>query len=601
MSTVNGHAKAWWKEAIVYQIYPSSFYDSNGDGIGDLQGIISKLDYLKDLGVDVIWVCPIYQSPQIDMGYDISDYENIHPPYGTVKDVELLIKEAHLRGMKLMLDLVINHTSDQHAWFKESRSSRTNPKSDWYIWQPARRCPTTNARLPPNNWRSCFGNGSVWEWDETRQEYYLHLYAVQMPDLNWENEECRKAIYKSAIESWLEKGVDGFRVDLVNLYSKLPGFPDAPIIDPSAEYQLDPTMYANGPRIHEFIAEINAILAKYGAITVGELPATPDTAKVLEYVRASRKQLSMVFQFDIVEMNIDLTDHFNITLPTHTLGELRTEVAKVQQLIQGTDGWNTVFLENHDLARSVSRFTSDAKEHREQAAKLLALLQACLTGTQYVYQGQEIGSVNAPKESYPLENYLDIDTVLYLKQTKEKYGDDPAAWERAFVGLQHLARDHARIPIAWDGDAPYGGFSAVTGGEAREPWMKPHPLAAEINVKSQVNQPGSVYSFWRDVIHFRKSNADLFVYGNYETVRPEDEHILTFLKKVGEPVQDMALVVFNFTAVERRWSALDAVEVGLDPGRKIQLSFMMGTHQGKNDGFSLAPFEGRVYRIKWDV
>lgn len=597
MPTINGHVTTWWKEAVVYQIYPASFCDSNGDGIGDLQGIVSKLDYLKDLGADVIWVCPIFQSPQVDMGYDISDYEKIHAPYGTVQDVEILIAQAHSRGIKLMLDLVINHTSDQHAWFKESRSSRTNDKADWYIWRPARQCPTTNKRLPPNNWRSCFGTGSAWQWDDTRQEYYLHLYAAEMPDLNWENEACRKEIYESAIESWLRKGVDGFRIDVVNLFSKIPGLPDAPIIDPDAEYQLDPSMYCNGPRIHEFIGEINSIMAKYNAITVGELPTTPDPDKVLDYVRASRNQLSMVFQFDVVEVNLDAYDRFDITLPTHTLSQFKSAVASTQQLIQGTDGWATVFLENHDLPRSVSRFADDSEAYREQGAKLLALLQACLTGTEYVYQGQEIGCINAPKDEYPLENYLDLNTTSYLDRIKTTYGNDPVRLEKARVALQHLARDHARIPIAWDGDAKYGGFSIPSDGNVQEPWMKPHPLANKINVKSQTNDPHGVYSLWKKVLRFRKENASLCVYGDYKSLHPSDEHFMMFVKQVKEPFLDNLLVILNFTSSNMQWRVPDAAEVGLASNAKVNLTFMIGTQQDEGPDLTLKPFEGRAYRI----
>ncbi|KAL2255051.1 hypothetical protein VTK26DRAFT_4248 [Humicola hyalothermophila] len=299
--TVSAHEEQWWKEAVVYQIYPASFCDSNGDGIGDLPGITSKLDYIASLGADVIWICPMYDSPQVDMGYDISNYENVYGPYGTLEDMLVLIRETHARGMRIMLDLVINHTSDQHAWFKESRSSKDNRKRDWYIWRSAKYTPT-GERLPPNNWRSNFGGGSVWEWDEATQEYYLHLFAKEQPDLNWENPETRKAIYASAIEFWLERGVDGFRVDTVNMYSKPPGMPDAPVVDPSTPYQPAGLVYCNGPRMHEYLGEINAILARYGAITVGELPCTPDTTRVLRYVSAKARQLNMVFQFDIVDL-----------------------------------------------------------------------------------------------------------------------------------------------------------------------------------------------------------------------------------------------------------------------------------------------------------
>ncbi|KAF4989514.1 hypothetical protein FDECE_14680 [Fusarium decemcellulare] len=598
MTSVNGHLKAWWKEAIIYQIYPASFCDSNGDGIGDLPGIVSKLDYLKELGIDVVWICPIYDSPQVDLGYDISNYEDIYPPYGSLQDMQLLIDGVHARGMKIMLDLVINHTSDQHAWFKESRSSRTNLKSDWYIWRPPRFCPTTNTRLAPNNWRSCFGTGSAWQWNEVRQEYYLHLYAKEMPDLNWENEECRKAIFESAMETWLKKGIDGFRVDTVNLYSKRPGLPDAPIIDPASDYQFDLTVYCNGPRIHEFIGEMNAVLSRYSPITVGELPATPDPSKVLEFVRASRKQLSMVFQFDVVELDSNVSDRFDVTFPSFTLSQFKAAVAKTQRLIEGTDGWTTVFLESHDLARRVSRFAGDDSKHREHSAKMLALMQVCLTGTQFIFQGQEIGCVNAPKDSYPVENYVDINSVLYLQSIKEKHGDDALRLDKAFTGLQHLARDHARIPMLWDGDSQFGGFSDPANGNITEPWMKPHPLAKDINVKSQVKDPDSVYSFWRRALRFRKENSDLCVYANYKSLQPDDEDTMMFAKDMSQHAQDIALVILNFTTMQKEWYVPEAAELGMEPNTAINLDLVMSTYGGERKAHSLAPLEGRVYRVE---
>jgi oligo-1,6-glucosidase len=286
--------RKWWKEGVVYQIYPASYKDSNGDGIGDIPGIISKLDYIQSVGVDIVWICPMYGSPQVDMGYDISDYEAVYPPYGTIQDMELLIAETHRRGMRIILDLVINHTSDQHKWFQESRSSKTNPKRDWYIWRPARY--VNGVRKPPNNWRGNFG-GSVWQWDEQSQEYYLHLFCPEQPDLNWENEETRRAIYKSAMIFWLDKGVDGFRVDTVNMYSKGTVMADAPVTDPNNEWQFAGYQYCNGPRMHEFLREMNEILVRYDAMTVGECPHTHDPAHVLRYVGAAQKQLNMVFQF----------------------------------------------------------------------------------------------------------------------------------------------------------------------------------------------------------------------------------------------------------------------------------------------------------------
>ena len=256
----------WWKDSIVYQIYPASFMDSNNDGVGDIPGITSKLDYIQSLGVNVIWVCPMYDSPQVDMGYDISDYQKVYPPYGTVADMEYLIEQCHARGMRILLDLVVNHTSDKHRWFKESSSSKHNPKRDWYIWKPAKYDHQGN-RVPPNNWRSKFGGGSVWQWHEPTQEFYLHLFAVQQPDLNWDNEETRKAIYAEAVTFWLEKGVDGFRVDTVNMYSKPTGYEDAPIADHGAAYQEAGFVYCNGPRMREFLCEINSVLARYDAMS----------------------------------------------------------------------------------------------------------------------------------------------------------------------------------------------------------------------------------------------------------------------------------------------------------------------------------------------
>ena len=284
--------RPWWKDGVVYQIYPASFKDSNGDGVGDIPGITQSLDYIKSLGVDIIWICPMYKSPQVDMGYDISNYEEVYAPYGTVADMEELISQCHDRGMRILLDLFINHTSDQHQWFKESRTSRNSPKRDWYIWRPAKH-DQAGTRCPPNNWRSNFG-GSAWEWDQHTEEYYLHLFCPEQPDINFEKEATRKALYASSMTFWLERGVDGFRVDTVNMYSKPPDYPDAPITDVGAEWQEAGEVYCNGPRMREYLGEMNAILARYDAMSVGECPHTPDPARVLEYVSAKERQLNMV-------------------------------------------------------------------------------------------------------------------------------------------------------------------------------------------------------------------------------------------------------------------------------------------------------------------
>jgi alpha-glucosidase len=591
--TVLSREKKWWKEAIIYQIYPASFCDSNGDGIGDLPGITSKLDYLATLGINVLWVCPMYDSPQVDMGYDISNYEDVYRPYGTVEDMEVLIRETHARGMRIMLDLVINHTSDQHAWFKESRLSKDNPKRDWYIWRPAKLSPT-GERLPPNNWRCNFGGGSAWQWDELTGEYYLHLFATEQPDLNWENPVTRRAIYASSMEFWLDRGVDGFRVDTVNMYSKPDALQDAPVIDPKAPFQPAGLLYCNGPRMHEFLSEMNSILARYGAITVGELPHTPDLDKVLQYVSAEAKQLDMVFQFDVVDTGFGKTHKYETTPRNYTLPDFKAAVARTQELIRGSDGWTTVFIENHDQARSVSRFTDDRPEYRVLGAKMLALMEACLSGTQYVYQGQEIGCVNVPKETYPVENYLDIETILFLEMTRELHGaDNKEELDKAFSALQYLARDHSRVPMAWNGKAKFGGFSEAAeraGLEVKEPWMKPHPLAGEINVASQLDDAESVLAFWRKVLRFRKEHADLLIYGDYRGLRPQDKDVFLFVKEhVGGG--DKVVVLLNFTADERTVEMPSTEELGMQIGELVPI---MSTHRGKTRESVLAPFEGRV-------
>ncbi|KAJ9132590.1 Alpha amylase [Pleurostoma richardsiae] len=396
--------KTWWKEAIVYQIYPASFFDSDGDGVGDIPGIISKLDYLQGLGVNVLWLSPIYKSPQVDMGYDVSDYRDIHTPYGTLSDVDHLIAELHNRRMKLLMDLVVNHTSDQHAWFKQSRSSKTDPKRDWYIWRSPRR-DESGQRLPPNNWSSIFG-GSAWQYDAVTDSYYLHLFAAEQPDLNFENPAVREAVH-SDMRFWLDRGIDGFRMDSVNLLSKAPGLPDASVSCVGAPYQPAFKHFVNGPRIHEWLGEMNdKVLSNYDLMTVGELPMTPDPKDVLKFVASGRKELNMVFQTDLVDLGFGHEGKF---FPYHwKLPELKRIVNKWQTLLAAQDGWNAVFLENHDNGRSVSRFASDAPRYRLVSAKMLAMLLGTLGGTLYLYQGQEIGMKNAP-EDWGLEDYIDLE------------------------------------------------------------------------------------------------------------------------------------------------------------------------------------------------
>ncbi|KAG0645308.1 Alpha-glucosidase [Hyphodiscus hymeniophilus] len=569
--------RVWWKDGTVYQIYPASYKDSTGDGLGDIPGIISKIDYIKDLGVDIVWLSPMYESPQYDMGYDISNYEAVHAPYGTVADVEALISDCHSRGIRLILDLVINHTSDQHAWFKESRTSKMNAKRDWYIWRPA-RYGAEGRRMPPNNWRSFF-SGSAWQWDEETQEYYLHLFAEQQPDLNWENPVTRKAIYDSAIEFWLKKGVDGFRVDTVNMYSKPPGLPDAPISDPGVFEQPASMLFCNGPRMHEFLREMNQlVLNKYDTMTVGELPHTPDTAHVLRYIGSNDRQLDMVFQFDIVDLGQGKTNKYQFE--GYALSDLKAVVEKWQSFIAGTDAWTTAFCENHDQGRSVSRYASDLPQWRERSAKMLALMMCAMTGTLFVYQGQEIGMINAPKD-WSIEDYKDIESINYYNSAVARSGNDPAVRDHVMKSIQILGRDHARLPMQWDATA-YSGFTTNKNGA----WMRTHDEYKSINVASQLNKSDSVLNFWKKMLSLRKEYKDLFIHGSFKGFDMTNEKTFVFAKAFGK---DKAIVVCNFTAEEQKFER---------PGVNGKFELLISNVEGVDGTESvLKGYEGRVYLV----
>ncbi|KAK4167695.1 alpha-glucosidase [Cladorrhinum sp. PSN259] len=581
----------WWKDAVCYQIYPASFKDSNGDGLGDIPGILSKVDYLKDLGVDVIWVSPMFDSPQVDMGYDISNYESVYPPYGTVKDMEDLIGAIHSRGMKIILDLVINHTSDQHAWFQESRSSKTNPKRNWYVWKPPRYAPD-GTRLPPTNWRSYF-SGSTWEYDDLTGEYYLHLFAKEQPDLNWENEETRKAIYDSAMRFWLDKGVDGFRVDTVNMYSKDLSFKDAPIVDAQSYVQPAWDNWANGPRMHEFLREINRdVLDKYDRdlVMVGELPHTNDPKRVLDYVGSGDKQLSMVFQFDIVDIGQGKEQKYHFE--EWKLPLLKGVVGKWQEFIEGSDGWTTAFCENHDQGRSISRYASDSPEHRVHSGKMLSLLMSSLTGTLFIYQGQEIGMINVPK-TWGIDSYQDIESINFYHTWAKQTNNDPAELEYIMKGLQILSRDNARIPMQWD-SSDFAGFST------KKPWARVHDLYKEINVQQQQKDRNSVLGFWKRMIKLRKEFREVLVYGDFAGFNMDDEKTFIFGKKDPVDGSRRALVACNFTGEDQ--------EIELPGGEYGNVKFLVGSYEDaeeeergvvSGDGSTrkrvLRPWEGRLY------
>ncbi|KAI9897888.1 hypothetical protein N3K66_007744 [Trichothecium roseum] len=529
----------WWKEAVFYQVYPASFKDSNGDGWGDLPGLISEIGHLEDLGCDCIWVSPVFESPQNDMGYDVSDYQKIYEPYGTIEHVDTLVREAHRRGMKVILDLVVNHTSDQHPWFKESRSSRDNPKRDWYIWKPARQDEQGN-RKPPTNWRGYFAL-PTWTWDEHTQEYYLHLYGRDQPDLNWENEDCRNAIYEETMVFWLERGVDGFRIDTVNKYSKRQDFVDVPISDPTQESQSAPEMWCNGPRIHEFISEMaRKALAPYSAVSVGELSNTPLPSQVVPYVSAAAKELDMVFEFSTIRLGQGNILGGKYVYQPFPLSKLKSMTETWQRFTEGTDAWHTVFDENHDNGRSVSRFgDTSTPELWLASAKTLALWQATLTGTLFLYQGQEIGMTNMPA-SWSVDEYKDIEARNFYAEAVAS--GDKAQVEKVLHGLRLLARDHSRIPFQWD-DSPYAGFTSA---EAT-PWMRVHDDYPSINVARQRDDPHSVLSFYKDVLKLRKAHRDVFVYGTFRLLDPEDEEVFSYVKEDPAGTGKKAVVVLNMS------------------------------------------------------
>jgi oligo-1,6-glucosidase len=560
----------------VQQIYPASYKDSNHDGLGDISGIVSKLDYIACLGVDAIWVSPMYDSPQHDMGYDIRNYEEVYKPYGTVVDMEQLLHKAHELGMRVLLDLVINHTSHEHAWFKESRSSKDSPKRDWYIWRPPRK-DAKGERIAPNNWRSNF-NTPAWTFDEATGEYYLHLFTPEQPDLNWENEDCRNALYDSAMHFWLKKGVDGFRIDTCNMYSKSQ-LEDADITDPNSFTQPAHDVYCNGPRMHEFLREMNEkVLDKYGAITVGELPNTPDPAHVLRYVSESARQLNMVFQFDVVDLGMGAAQRFDHS--PHELSDMKKAVTKWQQFIAGTDGWTTAFCENHDQGRSVSRYTSDHPQFRQAAAKMLATMLGTMTGTLFIYQGQEIGMINAPPGWEIEAEYKDIDSRNYYQLMKERYGDDEEMMKTAIKGLHVLARDHARLPMQWD-DTPHAGFTR----EDVVPWMRAHDAYPHINVEEQEKDSDSVLSHWKKMLSLRKQHREVFIHGEFVAHDIDNEQTFVYSKHFGEKA---AVVVLNFTAEKQSF------KIPVEFGGEMRL---VHANTGIGEGEMLVPYEARIYLV----
>lgn len=511
--------KRWWKESVVYQIYPRSFCDSNGDGIGDLNGITGKLDYLKELGVDVIWLSPVYKSPNDDNGYDISDYQAIMDEFGTMEDFDRMLATAHEKGIKIMMDLVVNHTSDEHKWFIESRKSTDNPYRDYYIWRPAKE----DGSLP-NNWGSCF-SGPAWEYDKTTDMYFLHLFSKKQPDLNWDNPTVRQEVF-DMMNWWLKKGVDGFRMDVISLISKEPGLPDKePGINGYATFNVS----ANGPHVHEYLQEMRQkALNNADTITVGECSGvTLEEAK--KYARSDEKELNMVFQFEHMDVDSD-EKAGKWTTRKMDLRNLKKILTRWQKGLQDI-AWNSLYWENHDQPRSVSRFGNDSDEYREISAKMLATCVHMMQGTPYVYQGEELGMTNCPFNT--LDNFRDLESINAFHELTEQ---GKMTEEDMMAAISYKGRDNARTPMQWDNSA-YAGFSTA------KPWIMVNPNYTKINARDQVNREDSVFKYYQKLIKLRHE-SELIVYGTYDLILDDDKDIYAYIRTLGD---EKLIVYCNFS------------------------------------------------------
>ena len=516
--------KRWWKESVVYQIYPRSFCDSNGDGIGDLNGITGKLDYLKELGIDVIWLSPVYKSPNDDNGYDISDYQAIMDEFGTMEDFDRMLATAHEKGIKIMMDLVVNHTSDEHKWFIESRKSTDNPYRDYYIWRPAKE----DGSLP-NNWGSCF-SGPAWEYDKTTDMYFLHLFSKKQPDLNWDNPAVRQDVF-DMMNWWLKKGVDGFRMDVISLISKEPGLPDKePGINGYATFNVS----ANGPHVHEYLQEMRQkALNNADTITVGECSGvTLEEAK--KYARSDEKELNMVFQFEHMDVDSD-EKAGKWTTRKMDLRDLKEILTRWQKGLQDI-AWNSLYWENHDQPRSVSRFGNDSDEYREISAKMLATCIHMMQGTPYVYQGEELGMTNCPFNT--LDNFRDLESINAFHELTEQ---GKMTEENMMAAIGYKGRDNARTPMQWD-DSAYAGFSTAN------PWIMVNPNYTKINAKDQVNREDSVFKYYQKLIKLRHE-SELIVYGTYDLILDDDKDIYAYIRTLGD---EKLIVYCNFSENTRK-------------------------------------------------
>lgn len=554
--------KTWWKESVVYQIYPRSFMDSNGDGIGDIKGITEKLDYLKELGIDVIWLSPVYQSPNDDNGYDISDYQAIMEEFGTMEDFDAMLARAHELGIRIMMDLVVNHTSDEHAWFVESRKSVDNPYRDFYIWRKGKEDGSE-----PNNWGSCF-SGSAWKYDPQTDMYFLHLFSPKQPDLNWDNPTVREHVF-DMMNWWCEKGIDGFRMDVISLISKRPGLPDGEV----GENGYGDSGCANGPHVHEYLQEMNKkVLSKYDLITVGEAAGvTLEEAK--KYANADGSELNMVFQFEHTGEGKEQKTRFG-KWDAHKMGlvEWKSILSKWQTGLEGK-AWNSLYLSNHDQPRSVSRYGNDSEKYRAVSAKLLATCIHMMQGTPYVYQGEELGMSNAYFEN--LEDYRDIESINAYHELTEKCG---VSHDEMMGYLKRISRDNARTPMQWD-NSKNAGFTTGT------PWIKVNPNYVTVNAADQVKDPDSVFSYYKKMIRLRHENP-VIVYGDYELLEPDSEEVFIYTRTLdGEHL----MVICNFT--DHEVTVSEAVMDQIPDQSEVLIA-----NYADDEGKVLRPYEAKVYR-----
>ena len=550
--------KIWWKEAVGYQIYPRSFKDSNGDGIGDLNGIISKLDYLKDLGIDVIWICPMYKSPNDDNGYDISDYQDIMNDFGTMDDFDQLLKEVHKRKMKLIIDLVVNHTSDEHKWFIESKSSKDNPKRDWYIWREGKE------GREPNNWESIF-KGSVWEYDNNTEEYFLHLFTKRQPDLNWENKELREAIYKM-INWWLDKGIDGFRVDAISHIKKEEGLLD--MDNPQGlEYVESFEKHMNVSGIHKYLKELKEkTFDNYDIMTVGEANGV-DADEADLWVSEENGKFNMIFQFEHLHLwGAESENTFNVK-------NYKKVLTKWQKALEGK-GWNALYIENHDIPRVISTWGND-REYLRECATAFGLMYFMQQGTPFIYQGQEIGMTNVKFDS--IYDYNDVKGINIYKEKIEQ----GLSKEEALKYVWAVSRDNSRTPMQWD-NSNNAGFTDGT------PWINVNDNYKTINVNNQINDENSILNFYKNMIRIRKENETL-VYGSYDLILDEDDKIYAYIRTMGD---EKFIVIVNLSHDEVKYS----YEEKLNYSKLLLSNYKVEAHDMINE-FILKPYEARLYKL----